>query len=172
MAFGIEPNWASDHREYYAAQYQFQSPCRLTVRATDGTVSMIGYGIGDVVEVMDPRVETLSTRRVPLKEIPLTDGSVILDWAEQAEIKRLPRPTNRAALVAYKNGCLDMLRARGQGDALEDAIIDRLDTLWWNEMTQADHDEANAWSATVCKSWFDDAGSVLPEKLPTKNYIE
>jgi hypothetical protein len=65
--------------------YQFLTPIQATVRRNDGTSVLMGYGIGDIIEVKDfsgredPLYHPMSTMLNQCiqhkQEIPLVDGS-------------------------------------------------------------------------------------------------
>lgn len=62
--------------------YSFLEAVKLRVRQPDGTEVLMGYGIGDKVQVMEPNIQYLTAygRDDIRKEIPLADGSVILEF--------------------------------------------------------------------------------------------
>lgn len=58
----------------------FLAPAQARVRKPDGTVVLVGYGIGDKVRVLDPdTVYCIPPTRVK-EQIDLEDGSAIIEW--------------------------------------------------------------------------------------------
>lgn len=62
--------------------YSFLEPCKVKVRNPDGTVQLIGFGIGDQVQVLEPAMTFLVCSNDRLKEIPLANGSFIVEFPE------------------------------------------------------------------------------------------
>lgn len=60
--------------------YQFLAPTRMRVRRPCGKVELMGYGIGETLEVMEPATQYLIPCYDLLKEIPLTDGSFVVEF--------------------------------------------------------------------------------------------
>lgn len=61
----------------------------MRVRRADGTEVLTGYGVGEQIEVMEPVVQYLVTSHVLRKEIPLADGSAIIEFPTDLRVKRV-----------------------------------------------------------------------------------
>lgn len=77
----LEPNWCSDAPELTTVSYAFLEPAMLRLRKPDGSIVVLGFGIGEQVDVVVPRIQTLQAQYELRKEIPLADGSFILGTA-------------------------------------------------------------------------------------------
>lgn len=74
-----KPNAVSDNTKCWNAPYMFQAPAKLMVVGPDGgDAVLIGYGIGDIIEIVSPCVETLQCRNGEVDFVTLSDGSKIL----------------------------------------------------------------------------------------------
>jgi hypothetical protein len=60
--------------------YEFLEPVRVKVRYPDGREVLMGYGIGETVMVMAPDVRYAVCCSDLLEEIPLADGSHIVEF--------------------------------------------------------------------------------------------
>jgi hypothetical protein len=75
----IKPNAVSEVPEYWNMPVMFQAPAQLLVIGPDGGEPVVvGYGIGDIIKIVTPRVETLECRREEVDFVTLSDGSKIL----------------------------------------------------------------------------------------------
>lgn len=68
---------------FAARKYTFVEPCKLRIRREDGRVDLIGYGIGESIAVLEPEIQLLVVPHEKLKEIPMADGSVIIEYRNQ-----------------------------------------------------------------------------------------
>lgn len=68
--------------------YSFLKPARLRIRDVDGVETLVGYGIGERIEVLEPGVQFLITSHEAHKEIPLADGGFIVEWPENLSVSR------------------------------------------------------------------------------------
>lgn len=69
--------------------YQFLEPTRMRVRQKDGTTILMGYGIGELIEVLEPQVQYLIVNHEILDTIPLADGSTIVEFSKHIRVKRV-----------------------------------------------------------------------------------
>lgn len=69
--------------------YSFLKPARLRIRDKDGKVSLIGYGIGEQIQIMEPVVQYLVASHELYKEIPLTDNQFVVEWPNDLTLKRV-----------------------------------------------------------------------------------
>jgi len=51
----IEPSYPSD-TPFVPVKYQLLEPVAMVVEKTDGTQTLHGFGMGEMVEVMEPRL--------------------------------------------------------------------------------------------------------------------
>ena len=70
----MKPNAAPGTR-YWNAPYMFQKPCKLLLEHPDGSRVVMGYGVGDVIKVVSPAVQTLQACHEELEFLELPDGS-------------------------------------------------------------------------------------------------
>ena len=70
----MKPNAAPGTR-YWHAPYMFQKPCKLLLEYPDGSRVVMGYGIGDVIKVVSPAVQTLQASHEEVEFIELHDGA-------------------------------------------------------------------------------------------------
>ena len=78
---------ASEGSHLVPIVYRFLEPIKAKVRHPDGTVILIGYGIGDKIEVLEPDVQLLLALHEKLTEIPLADGSFIIEFPERIRME-------------------------------------------------------------------------------------
>lgn len=69
--------------------YAFLEPVRVSIRHPDGRVVLTGFGVGEQVQVMEPRVQNLVVCTEVLPEIPLADGSAIVEWPASMRYQRV-----------------------------------------------------------------------------------
>lgn len=70
--------------------YRFLKPFQARLRHPDGSTELIGYGIGDYVEVLVPETEwLLIIPRERLVEIPLANGSFMVEFPQNIEYERV-----------------------------------------------------------------------------------
>lgn len=72
-------------------KYRFTEPMRTRVKLKDGRIVLMGYGIGDIVEVLEENNITLIPRQPP-PTTPLSDGSVMLDRILDVKVERIWGP--------------------------------------------------------------------------------
>jgi len=75
--------------QYAGVDYQFLEPVRFRIRKPDGTITLIGYGIGEKIAVLEPTCEYLVTACSRRKEIALADGSWIIDPPKSVNARRV-----------------------------------------------------------------------------------
>lgn len=63
-----------------AIRYRFKQPAMVTIRDVDGAMILVGYGIGDDIQIMEPDLQNLACRHEKYVEIPLVDGSHIVKF--------------------------------------------------------------------------------------------
>lgn len=64
---------------YTATAYQFTAPARIRLLRLDGSVDLMGYGIGEIIFAWEPTSEWCIARRKRREAIALCDGSWIID---------------------------------------------------------------------------------------------
>lgn len=71
--------------------YQFVKPTQMRVRFPGGSTQLIGYGIGDIIQVLEPETQWLIgySSRDRLTEIPLANGSTIIEFPEDIPVQIL-----------------------------------------------------------------------------------
>lgn len=67
----------------YPKKYKVIEPIKLRIRKPDGSTVLMGYGIGDVIEVMEYEAILLIPGIIKRKEIPLSDGSFIVEYYDK-----------------------------------------------------------------------------------------
>ena len=72
-----------------ACTYQFMEPVQMTIRKPDGTEVIMGYGIGELIETYKPSLRLLVYTNQLLKEIPLTDGSMIIEYPADMKLQQV-----------------------------------------------------------------------------------
>ena len=68
--------------------FSFLAPARLKIRRPDGSIETVGYGIGEQIQVMQPSLRYPVGGAKALTEVPLADGSVIIEYP--ADIRTRP----------------------------------------------------------------------------------
>ena len=66
--------------------YSFLEPAQVRKRLPDGTEVLMGYGIGDKIEVLEPTWWHPIVCFDKLKEIPLADGSFIIEYSDNIKV--------------------------------------------------------------------------------------
>lgn len=69
--------------------YTFMAPTKIRLRRPDGLTVLIGYGIGDIVDVLQPRIQFGIVCTERLLEIPLADGSFMIDVPDDIQVRRM-----------------------------------------------------------------------------------
>lgn len=87
----MKPNAASENTKIVAVPYRVLTPVRMTLAMPDGSHVIMGYGIGDIIEVMEPAIQYANCRHEELKEIPLSDGSFIIGYDDRLRLTRVDR---------------------------------------------------------------------------------
>jgi hypothetical protein len=64
-------------------------PVQMTIRKPDGTEVIMGYGIGELIETYKPSLRLLVYTNQLLKEIPLTDGSMIIEYPADMKLQQV-----------------------------------------------------------------------------------
>ena len=73
--------------KYVPTGYQLLEPVRLRVRRPDGRVDLMGYGIGEVLEVLEPELQYAVVCHRRREEIALADGSWIVDPPTSIDVR-------------------------------------------------------------------------------------
>ncbi len=66
--------------------YCFMEPVSVKIKNKDGLISSIRYGIGDKIKVLEPRFQLLIALSEFYKEIPLEDGSFIVEFPKDMKV--------------------------------------------------------------------------------------
>lgn len=69
--------------------YSFLKPARLLIRNAASTESLIGYGIGEKINVLEPSVQYLIASHRLHVEIPLANGGFIIEWPADLSVQRV-----------------------------------------------------------------------------------
>lgn len=69
-------------------EYSFLKPARLRIRSADGVETLMGYGIGERISVLEPAVQYLIASYEVLDEVPLADGGHIIEWPADLKVQR------------------------------------------------------------------------------------
>ena len=82
-------------------KYRVLIPEMMIIRNEQEYGNMLyGFGIGDIIEVMEPRVQSLACRHGVYKEIPLKDGTAIVAYDSQMKFERVyPQIPYRNTLI-------------------------------------------------------------------------
>ena len=72
-----------------SVKYSFLSPIRVIIRDKNGNHTLMGFGIGEQVSVLEPRVQNLVCNHEKLDEIPLDDGSFIVKYPDSIKYSRV-----------------------------------------------------------------------------------
>jgi len=67
--------------------YEFLEPVRIRIRKPDGSIVLMGYGIGERVQVLEPRIQFAVVCHERLIEIPLADGSFMIEFPDNMRTK-------------------------------------------------------------------------------------
>ena len=62
--------------------YCIMSPVSVKIRDKNGIISNVRYGIGDKIKVLEPIIQFLIVNHEKLNEIPLDDGSFIIEYPD------------------------------------------------------------------------------------------
>lgn len=90
MYYELTPYFENDV-EISIVKYQFITPLHLNVKRPNGLIVLTGFGIGTIIEVIKPCVQSfLACRWEGRVKIPLIDGSILLN------------PNGKFAIVARK----------------------------------------------------------------------
>lgn len=68
-------------------EYSFLKPAQLRIRK-DGIETLVGYGIGERISVLEPSCQFLVASHEMHKEVPLEDGSFITEWPSNVSLTR------------------------------------------------------------------------------------
>lgn len=88
MSFGMKKP-APDNPEMWPVKYQFLKPTRLRIQKLDGRTVLEGFGVGEVVVVLEPRVQFLIPAYERLKKIEMPGGAFIVEWPEDVWAVRI-----------------------------------------------------------------------------------
>lgn len=74
--------------DYIPVTYQFLEPVRLRIHDPNtNQVTLMGYGIGDCVDVLEPRMQYLVPSVKRREKIALADGSWVVDPPNSIKLK-------------------------------------------------------------------------------------
>lgn len=70
--------------------FEITSPVKMRVRQPDGTEVLMGYGIGEKIQILE-RESVCCVAHAPIlkKEIPLADGGVVTEFPVQDFARRV-----------------------------------------------------------------------------------
>ncbi len=72
--------------------YQFLKPVQMRVQYPGGSTQLKGYGIGEVLQVLEPETQFLVALTERLESIPLANGSTIIEFPEDIPVTILKKP--------------------------------------------------------------------------------
>lgn len=84
----IESSYPSDS-EFIVVKYQLLEPIEMVIEKKDGTQELHGFGIGEIVEVMEPRVVNLVATYEQKAFIKLANGDRIKKWPRVVKTTRV-----------------------------------------------------------------------------------
>ncbi len=84
----LKPVATPDNTDFVEVPYSFTYPYQAYVKSNIGVVTFTGFGIGEIVKIMEPAMQYLITRSEILNDLPLSDGSFILDCPD-LELKQV-----------------------------------------------------------------------------------
>lgn len=68
--------------------YCFMEPTTVKIRRPDLTIETITFGVAEKIGVIEPSTATLTVPNEKLKEIPLEDGSFIIEYPDDMKYLR------------------------------------------------------------------------------------
>ena len=72
-----------------SVKYSFLFPTRVIIRDRDGNHKLIGYGVGEQISVLEPKVQNLVCNHEKLDEIPLDDGTYIVKYPDSIKYNKV-----------------------------------------------------------------------------------
>ena len=78
-----------DCQETVSVSYQLLEPIEMVLETSDGHRATHGFGIGEVIEVLEPRTTLLVASYLEKSSIDLADGRRIVSWPHAARHNRL-----------------------------------------------------------------------------------
>lgn len=76
----IEMRAAPECQEKTVFRYQLLEPVSMMVENTDGSQLIHGFGIGEILEVLEPRMILPVATQTEKSHIELADGRRIVSW--------------------------------------------------------------------------------------------
>lgn len=80
---------ATPDAKMYPVAYRLRKPAKLRIRRPNGLVVLEGFGIGETFSIMEPDIQYLIPAREKLNEIPMPDGSAIIEYPEDIDLERV-----------------------------------------------------------------------------------
>lgn len=77
---------APEDAKLIPTSYSFLAPARLRIRDASGVETLVGYGIGEKIQVLEPDIQLLVCSHEEHDEIPLTNGVFIIEWPENLSV--------------------------------------------------------------------------------------
>jgi hypothetical protein len=74
---------------YVPVTYQFLEPVRLRIQRPDGRVDLMGFGIGETIDVMEPAIQYCIPPRRRKESVALSDGSHIIEPPMSIDARRI-----------------------------------------------------------------------------------
>ena len=71
-------------------KYQVINPGMAFIKNPDGNISLVGYGIGDAIDALRPALCYTVASHEEYDEIPLADGTFILDYTDSLQVGPWP----------------------------------------------------------------------------------
>ena len=75
--------------EWTTVTYAFLAPTQVTIRHADGRRVITGFGIGEQIKVLEPRMINLLACYAVRSRIPLADGSEMVEWPSDMRYERV-----------------------------------------------------------------------------------
>lgn len=88
----------------YPVKRQFMKPVQAKVRKPDNTEVLMGYGIGEIIEILSLNGQHCADccGRLLGNGIPLADGSVILEWIGDLDLRYVPKFMNDTQTFLFR----------------------------------------------------------------------
>lgn len=69
--------------------YRLRKAAKIRIRRPDGLVVLEGFGVGDTITIMEPRVQYLIPAHEKLVEVPMPNGGAILEYPDDIDLERV-----------------------------------------------------------------------------------
>lgn len=83
----LKPN-PVEGTDYIPVKYKFRKEKLVRMRNLEGNIVYVGFGIGDMIEVMEPKVQYLTPTHERILDLELSNGERILGDSEELDLER------------------------------------------------------------------------------------